>query len=86
MVFGVPDQNLVPLLDHIWGHLHAFARSGRLRNRWWYFGYPDQQVRIESVTTVSRGAHVAFHSAADFKKLLPVATSWLSIAVFTDGS
>jgi len=29
--------------------------------------------------------HTGFFSAADFKVLLPVATSWLSIAVFTDG-
>ena len=26
-----------------------------------------------------------FLSTADFKTLIPVATSWLSIAVFTDG-
>ena len=30
-------------------------------------------------------AHKVTISAADFKVLLPVATSWLSIAVFTDG-
>ena len=29
--------------------------------------------------------HTVSFSAADFKILLPVATSWLSIAVFTDG-
>jgi hypothetical protein len=30
-------------------------------------------------------AHTVSLSAADFKSLIPVATSWLSIAVLTDG-
>lgn len=91
MVFGLSDQDPVPLVDRFRWHFHALPRSGWLRNRRWYFGYHYFQVRgflPEEVPPPTIGGlrlFILFVSAADFKILLPVATSWLSIAVFTDG-
>lgn len=89
MVFGVPDQDLIPLLDRVWDDFRAFARSGRLWNRWRCFGHVALEVRRMTAAGFSTplDAYLAsfFVSAADFAVLIPVATSWLSIAVFTDG-
>lgn len=45
MVFGVPDQDLIPLLDRVWDDFRAFSRSGRLWNRWRCFGHSALEVR-----------------------------------------
>jgi hypothetical protein len=92
MVFGVSDQDLIPLLDRIREYRRALARSGRLWNRRRCFGYIALKVRTGDgipLLLIPLDAYLASSSllvsAADFKVLIPVATSWLSIAVFTDG-
>ena len=86
MVFGLSDQDLVPLVDRLWRDFLALTRSGSLWNRRWCFGQHHLQVReMLGYEHPSTEAHTISISAADFKILTPVATSWLSIAVFTDG-
>ena len=89
MVFGLPDQDLVPLLDRLWDHFRALPRSGWLRNCRWRLGYIALEVGESPVCRrfvgSSRHSGASPFSAADFRVLIPVATSWLSIAVFTDG-
>ena len=87
MVFGLSDQDLIPLLDRVWRHFHALARSRWLWHRRWHFGHHALQVSRIMQRELAAGQELILLSlsTADLHTLTPVATSWLGIAVFTDG-